>query len=282
MDRSLMRKIGAESLSVVASSSARVAYTLTALIVVLAAVAAAGGLFIRGLYREPAEFVPVLQGQDLVTLIASPVLAVSLLAAVRGSARARIVWIGLLGYMLYTYIGASLGYRFNQFFLLYVALFSLTIFTLVTAVSCTDVAGLHRRFDASAPRKPVAVFLVMIAVMLAVIELGENIRFLTTGAIPKTITDSGGITNFVYVLDLGIIVPLALLSVTFLWRRAPWGYLLAGVILVKGATMGLALLSMELFSVLAGRGTDGLEILWAVIAFGSLGMAIWLLRHCRG
>jgi peptidoglycan/LPS O-acetylase OafA/YrhL len=92
-----------------ASPSFRVAQTLTALIIVLAAVASAGGLFIHGLYRDPADFVPVLQGQDLVTLLAMPILAGALLMAKRGSERATMVWIGLLAYVLYTYAEPASG-----------------------------------------------------------------------------------------------------------------------------------------------------------------------------
>lgn len=60
-------------------------------------------------------------------------------------------------------------------------------------------------------------FLAMIAFMLATLELGEKISFITTGAIPKINTRSGGVANFVNVCDLGIIVPLALSSAISLW-----------------------------------------------------------------
>jgi hypothetical protein len=264
-----------------ASRGIRAAQFLTVPIAVLAAVAAAGGLFIPGLYRDPAGFVPTLRGQDLVTLLAMPVLAFALYATGRGSARATLVWIGILGYVLYTYTGAAFAYHFNDFFLIYVALFSLSVFALVAAATGLDVAGLRGQFDIAAPRRAVAGFLLLIALMIAALELAENIRFLATDTLPKIITGSGGVTSFVYVLDLGIIAPLAVLSAVWLWRRFPWGYILAGALLVKAATMGLALLTMDGFSLRAGQADDGLEILWAMIAFGGLGTATWLLRHCR-
>ncbi len=253
---------------------------LTALVIVLGTIAAAGGLFLPGLYRDPAGFVPVLQGQDLVTLLAMPALVVTLVAAGRGSARGAMVWVGLLGYVLYTYAGASLGYYFNRFFLIYVALFSLSIFALMSLLSSLDVTLLRRSFDATTPRKPVIAFMILIALMLAALELGENLSFLTTGTIPKILQRSGGVTNFVYVFDLGMIAPLTVLSAVWLWKQAPWGYVLAGCMLIKGAAMGLALLSMEWFSLQSGQGSDGLEAMWAIIALGSLGLALWFYRHC--
>jgi hypothetical protein len=264
------------------SPTLRMAWILTLPIALLAGVAAAAGLFLPGLYREPPAFVPVLQAQDLVTLVAVPILIGALVAAWRGSARATLVWVGLLGYVFYTYTGAAFAYFFNDFFLIYIALFSLSVFALVAAAAGLDVAALRRRFDGAEPRRAVAAFLVLIALMLGALELRENIQFLATDTLPTIITNSGGVTSFVYVLDLGIIAPLAVLSAVWLWRRAPWGYVLAGFLLIKGVAMGLALLAMDGFSLRAGQPTDGLEIMWAVIAFGSLGMATWFLRHCRG
>jgi hypothetical protein len=46
--------------------------------------------------------------------------------------------------------------------------------------------------------------------------------------------------------DLGLVVPLAILSGALLLRRRPVGYLLASVLLVKGATFGLALVAVAL------------------------------------
>ena len=132
----------------------RVAEVLTVVIAVPALVAAAGGLFIFGLYRDPAPVLPAMRGQDHLTLIALAVIVVSLRAARRGSAGGRTVWIGLLGYVMYACTGAALAYHFSEFFLIYVALFSLSIFALVAAASGIDVAELQHRFDPAVRRRP--------------------------------------------------------------------------------------------------------------------------------
>lgn len=257
------------------------ASALTALIIVLAAVAAAGGLLIPGLYRDHPALVPVLQGQDLITLISLPILLVSLLAARRGSTRGMIVWVGLMSYILYSYTGAAFAYSFNHFLPIYIALFPMAVFALVAAVSGMDATTMKDMFSSRAPRRPVAAFLVLIALMLGPAELSQIVPFYTTGALPEPMVKYQTTTFFVYALDLGMVIPLSILAAVWLWRGSPWGFSLAGCMLIKGATMGFALLSMEWFSLRAGRGTDGLETLWAVIAFGCLGMAIWFLRDCR-
>jgi hypothetical protein len=256
---------------------------LTAIIIVLGAVASSGGLFISGLYRDSRYLVDQALGQDLVTLfIALPALAVTLFFVRRGSARATLAWIGLLGYMLYTYTTYAFGSAFNEFFLIYVALFSLSIFTLVAAVSGIDPAAWQKRFDVDTPHRPVAAFLILCGFMVSALWLPDIIRFLMTGKLPVSLVLAGIPTNFVYVMDLGLVVPLAFLTGISLWRRLPWGFILAGAMLTKVATLGLALLSMVWFMTRGGQTLEiGPVVFAAVVTVGSLGLAAWFFRHCH-
>ena len=69
----------------------------------LAAVAAAAGLAVSGLYRDTAEGVRQARATDLVTLLAAvPALALGLWRARRGSAGGRFVAISALGYLAYS------------------------------------------------------------------------------------------------------------------------------------------------------------------------------------
>lgn len=262
----------------------RVAYTLTLVIVVLTAVAAAGGLFWSGLYRgETAWTVPQMRGQDLITLLTLPFLVWTANGALKGSARAALAWIGLLGYLFYTYTGAAFSYRFNEFVLIYIALFSLSIFALVAAATSIDIAAIARKFDASTPRRAVVGFLAFLGLMLTLLWVGQMIPFFLNGTLPDLIVKADTPTNFVYVLDLGFVVPLAVVGGTWLWKGQPWGYAAAGYVLTKGLTMGLALLSMTLFQWLAKQQFDPfLSGVWVFITVSSLSMLSWLFRHCRG
>lgn len=259
----------------------RVAQILTVGIIALAAVAGAGGLLISGLYREPPVLAAQMQGQDLVTLAAALALAATLLAVRRGSARAALIWIALLGYVLYTYVGAAFAYALNAFFLIYVALFSLSVFGLIALLSQINASALRARFDAQTPRTAVIVFLFLMALMLCALWLRQIIPFLLTGALPAGIAQ-GGNFQYVYALDLGLIVPLSLVGAIWLWRRTAWGYILSGCVLVKAAAMGLALLAMTWFTLRAGLpGEVELTAAWALIAASGLGLSVWFLGHCR-
>jgi hypothetical protein len=254
---------------------------LTILIVFLGIIASAGGLLIPNLYRDPASIVPALRGQDLITLLTMPILLVALLAVRRGLTRAKLIWIGLLGYVLYAYLGAAVGYFLNHFTLLYIALFSLSLAAMVSAMSSLKLADLETRFDAGVPRWPVIAFLMLMALMLGAREILDNVGFIQTSIIPSGMQRSGGTNYFVYTLDLGLIVPLSVLSSIWLWQRSPLGLVSTGVVLTKAAVMGLALLVMNWFNTNAGFATDGLLRLWAFIAVGGLGLSVWFFGHCR-
>jgi hypothetical protein len=264
-----------------AAATVQIAEVLTLFVVLLAAIAAAIGLFIPTVYRDPATITPAMRGQDLVTLLVVPVLAVTLFAVRRGSSRASLVWIGLLGYMLYTYLGASVAYYFNPIFLLYVALLSLSAFALVFAVIGLNGGTLAAKFDNAMPRWPTIAFMLFIVLMLGAMELAENIQYLNTGELPRIITQTGGVTYYVYALDLGFIVPLAALAAIGVWRRAVWGYVIASYMFIKSISMGLALLAMNLANALANQPTDSMVGFYAVLALGGLLLGAWFLGYCR-
>jgi hypothetical protein len=253
-------------------------FALTSAATILAMAASATGVFVPDVYRDPAAIVPAMRGQDLVTLLLAPALIAASGLAVRGSHRARLVEIGLLGYLVYTYAGAAFGYRFNRLILVYIAAFSTSAFALVHAVRQVHVPDLspsHR----TPPRRAVAVFLLVIAGALTAIELREIGGFLATGVVPESVRRAGDATFFPYVLDLGVVVPLAVLTGIGLWKHARWSALLAGVLLVKTTTMGAALLSMNWLTERAGLPPDGLDPFYGVLALGGFGLpAGWFTR----
>jgi hypothetical protein len=265
----------------VIGANEQVATILTAIIILLVCIASAGGLWITGLYRDPATIVPALRGQDLVTLLIQPALLTVMIISRNGSTRAKLIWLGLLGYLLYTYLGAALGYYLNNFTLIYIAIFSLSFFAMLSVLSSLDLKALSSKFDMAIPRVPVVIFLLLIAFMLGTLELLENLKFIQTAVIPSGMKTSGGTNYFVYTLDLGLIVPLSVLSAWWLWQRKPWGFVGAGVLLIKACAMGLALLAMNWFSVNAGQKPDGLEWLWTFIALGGASLSFWFFRHCH-
>jgi hypothetical protein len=155
-----------------------VAHRLTMAIMALAAIAAGAGLLTPDVYCETDWVIPQNRGQDLVTLLALAVLVPVLMAARHGSPRATLIWLGLLGYLAYTYTGAAFAYAFNELFLIYVALFALTGAALIAGLSGINAAALRGAFDASTPRHGVIVFLLVMAVVLCLLWFSQIISIL--------------------------------------------------------------------------------------------------------
>jgi hypothetical protein len=101
-------------------------------IIPLAAAGSLGGLFMNGLYQDPAAVSTRFRASDLITLvIALPLLGGALVASRPGSRRGALIWAALLAYAVYDYAFYAFGMAFNDLFLVHVALFTLALFALV-------------------------------------------------------------------------------------------------------------------------------------------------------
>jgi hypothetical protein len=238
---------------------------ITVLILILGAFAAAMGLFWqtdgqpyevqslrgetvtmygKGLYRyDTLLAASQAVGQDAVTLFISvPLLAVSLWLARRGLMRGKLLLTGTFGYFLYTYAAMSFMSAYNELFLVYVALFSLSLFGFTLSMLGFDAAQLPEHFGVKFPRKGLIALALVMGTFLLLAWLGRIIPPLLQGTPPY------GLENYttlvIQVLDLGVIVPVCLLTGILLWQKKSSGYLLGAVVTMKGLTFGLALVAM--------------------------------------
>ena len=103
-----------------------------------------------------------------------------------------------------------------------------------------------------------------------------------TGRPPQVVIDSGHPTSVVYAMDLTLLVPSLTLAAALLWRRRPWGYVLAAVLAVKCTTYTMALVGMGLFAARAGIAHAAvLTPIWAALSVTSLAAALALLANLR-
>lgn len=224
----------------------------TLVTLVLTVVATAVGLLVPGFYRDAPVLIPQLYGQDLLTLVVVvPALAISLYYAVRGSLRAYIIWLGVTGYLLYTYASYAFMTAFNELYLVYVALLGLTLYTFIGGMVRLDAAILRRRVGEQSVWSYV-VFQLLVAIMIVFLWLAEILPATLAGTTPPNIIEANLPVNVIYSLDLGVLTPAFILSAYWLWKRRAWGYAFTAVLLVKIATLGLAVLAMILFMIRDG------------------------------
>jgi hypothetical protein len=246
---------------------------------VLAAIATVVGLFVPGFYHDAPVLLPQVYGQDLLTLlVAVPALAVSLYLAVGGSLRGYVVWLGVTGYLLYTYASYAFMTAFNELYLVYVALLGLTLYTFVGGMVRLDPTGLKRTVGERGVRS-YAAFQLLVALLVVALWLADVLPATLAGTVPESIAAANLPTNVIYSLDLGVLVPAYVVSAYWLAERRAWGYVFTGVLLAKIATLGLAVLSMVV--VMAADGQP--VVLPQVVIFGlitvvGLGLLVRFLR----
>lgn len=232
----------------------------------------------RGLYYwDTVSSVAQMQANDLVTLaLGLPLLAVSYWLARRGSLRGQIVLTGTLGFILYTYITMSFGAAYNRLFLVYVALFSLSLFAFVLSMMSFDLKNLPAQFSEKLPRRWIAGLLFFAAAFLTLAWLGRVAATFAPGAIPALENTT---SMFIQAMDLGIIVPTCILSGILLLRRHPWGYLLASVGMLKFSTLGIAVSLMGFNMARVGVPISAIELgVFPTIALTNLVMTVFMLR----
>lgn len=255
----------------------KTSYVLSIIATVLAALAAGAGLFAPGLYRDSEFLKTVWQGNDWVTLLAVvPSMVVVLYWYRQGSLKAALVWMGLLLYFFYNYAFYLFATAFNAVFLLYVAVFALSAYALIYGL-----AGFPRQRVAFRPhyRSWIIAYLLLIAFILCMVEVPPIVTYLLEGTVPELVERTGHPTNVVYALDLSIVVPLSLLASLWLWQRRKWGYLLAGLMLVKGITYGLVLTVNSIILFVTDQGGDSLLPFYLFVVLGGVGGLALLLRH---
>ena len=236
----------------------------------------------RGLYYwDTVSSAAQMQANDLVTLVIGlPLLAVSFWLTRRGSLRGRLLLTGTLGFILYTYITMCFGAAYNALFLIYVALFSLSLFAFVLAMMSFDLETLPSHFSDKLPRGWIAGLLFFAAAFLSLAWLGRIGPTILQGQTPilENVT-----SMFVQTMDLGLIVPLCILSGILLLRRRAWGYLLASVGLMKFLTMGIAVSLMALNMARLGLSVSAVElVVCPTIAIANIIMVTLLLRNIKG
>lgn len=234
-----------------------------------------------GIYRFNGEAVATEGiGWDAVTLAIVPVLVATLPALRRGSLRAALLTMGLLAYLLYQYAQYAMFLAYGPLFLVYVAIVAASASALAVLLGRIDLAELAARVDMERfPRRGVVGFGLFMAILLLGMWLPLVGRTLGAERVPEL---AGATTLVVQAFDLGFLVPLGLALAIAATRRLPAGYLLAPIVLVKGASMGAAIAAMLVVEGAVGGALEVVPILgFAVIGLVSLVLAGRVMRSIR-
>jgi hypothetical protein len=225
------------------------------------------GVYAYNAVRVVAEGI----GWDIFTLLfAVPALLAALPALAKGSLRGRLFALGILGYLFYQYLMYAVTWAFGPLFLLFIAIYALSLTAIVWIVSTIPLSGLAERFSEKFPRRGMAVLCFLLAALLVFMWLSRIVSALG-GEIQGVL--HGQTTFVVQALDLGLIVALALFTGVLAWRGSAVGYLLSSTVVVKAFAMAAAICAM-LLAAWAFEGT--LEVVPFAIFATAAGATLWL------
>jgi hypothetical protein len=211
----------------------RAPYILSLALAADAAVACLASLLFRSLIRGVESGIGSLQGTALIVLIVGlPVLIGSMLLTRRGSIYGPVGWLGALGFVCYQAVLFLFATPFNALFFTYVAMLSLGVWSIVALLSRFPAQELADHASARMPVRALAVYLLVNAAMFAALWLRALVPAVFQAWPPAFLDGTGLLTGAVQILDLAFTLPLMTLGAVWLWQRRPWGYLLAGALLV--------------------------------------------------
>ncbi|HEX7172975.1 MAG TPA: hypothetical protein VF365_10255 [Candidatus Limnocylindria bacterium] len=242
--------------------------SLSATIALLAAIAAAVGVFARGdgafvtvtsvrgesyemattgIYANNAlQLVAEGIGWDIFTLvIAVPALLVAAFLTWRGSFRGSLVAAGMLGYFFYMHLEYAVTWALGPLFPLFIALYGASLVGLVGFGALFAWQGTAGRFTPRFPRRSWAALSIGMSAMLTVLWVGRIAEALASPGAPAL---HGEVTMTIQALDLGLVVPLSVLIAVTVLRGEPAGLVAAAAFSVTFLVMTASIAAMMVSS----------------------------------
>lgn len=210
-------------------------------------------MFGSGIYSHDSYFkAPIFIGSDFAMLIiVVPFMIAALVKEVRNrTLKSKLHLIAGTSVVLYYATSIAFGITYNSFHLLYIGLFSSSLFSLFTLIAKLDTAALQRSLTWTLPSKGIKVFLILSGISLFIAWLPDIIPTIISGTSLPLIEVYT--TEITYVLDMGIISPLIFLCLNFLKKQKGLGVVILSMILSLCAVMGAMLPIQTAFQMMAG------------------------------
>lgn len=213
-------------------------------------------IFGSGVYAHDSFFrAPIFIGSDATMLfLVVPLLTIALIRKIRlKTEKSKLFLTTVLGVTLYYACSITFGITYNSFHLLYIALFSCSLFAFILSFGKISKTSLPTAQTWALPAKAVSVFLILSGIALFIAWLPDIIPTIIAGTTLPLIEVYT--TEITYALDMGIISPLMFACYYLLKRQNGTGYALLPVMLLLCVVMGVMLPVQTVFQTLAGIET---------------------------
>jgi hypothetical protein len=156
----------------------------------------------------------------------------------------------------------------------------LALVTLAVTASRLDLAVVASSFHSKTPVRLIGGYLVFVAVGLAIVWLGVWGAYAFAGR-PTPIDPEA--FKVVAALDVSLMVPALAVGGVLLWKRRPWGYLVAPMAAIQGALYLLVLSVNSAIVIRRGLASAPGELpIWGPLQLFMTAAAVVLLRNAGG
>lgn len=249
----------------------------------LALIATLAGVFRNDFYQDDEWVRAQWLGQDVITLIFG--IPLLLLAAKKAIVNRSLVWelvlAGTLLYFSYIYTFYVFEANFTFLYFFHLPIFSLSL--LCFFMVCHHILNARNdyAYTDKMSRFTIVFYLLLISAMLSWLWLQDLISHLVMEEFLSQ-TPDGEPPLVIYSLDLGILIPLAVIACLLLLRNHALGLILIGIVLTKTFLLGFALMAMSLSMYRQGLDPDMFLItLWSFIGLAGLLLSIVYLNKLR-
>lgn len=247
-------------------------YIITFLIIVLSIVTSSVGLLYKtsgkafdfvnqygntvkiygtGLYARDSLFkAATARGTDFTILcVAVPMLVIALILDIKKKTlRSRLFLTGIISVFMYYSASIAFGITYNILDLVYIALFSSSLFGLIVSITSIDMKGIS--INKSLPYKGIYIFLALSGFALIVAWFPDIMTSLITKTSLRLIEVYT--TEITYVLDMGVLAPLMFICLFQLKKRNGLGYVLLESLLMLCIIIGIMIPIQTTFELSAG------------------------------
>lgn len=209
------------------------------------------------------------RGQDVVVLaVEVPILLLALRWYRRGGAVEAAVMTGVLAFFAYFYVSMVFATAQNRLFPVYVAGAALALFGTVLAAWGTDAARVAEALPDRPGRRALAAYLFLVAAALTLAWVPDLVATALTGDVAQAV---GPYTSTVTeALDVGLVVPVAVLAAELTFRGSDLGRVLALVLLVVNVCIGVLLMGQGGAQLVAGVPLTVGEVIAKMATFAAL------------
>jgi hypothetical protein len=284
--RSAPLPAGRSNLAIDVRSSTTLARLVSGALATTTVAAAAPTVWTDDVLRGPAAMNGSARGTALAMIVLGvPLLVTGQVASRRGARWAGPIWLGGSAFLLYNAVMLLFATPFNSLFLLYLALFSLALWTVITSVSTLDVRSLGTPTMAARTRRAIAVVVWVVAGLNALAWLRGIVAGLVQPDSAAILAGTGLTTAPGYIQDLAFWLPLMAVCGWWLWRGQLRGHLIGTALLVAWVAESVTIAVDQFMGAAADRSSSvvssSMTPVFIAVALALTVPAVALLRCLR-